>query len=402
MSAARLHSAAPTPAPTSAFPATTGAVALLVTMALLVLTQLYAAIPLIGPVGDALGGDATLALSTVFSLCYAIGFVLWGPISDHYGRKRILIVGIAALTLTTLGCVFASSLTGLAVLRAAQGLAAASFAPAALAYLSEAVAPARRPVALGAISTAFLVAGIVGQVLAATITLLVGWTWFFVVGAAALGLSLVGLVTLPKEAGRPAGPGGLGQRFAAFARVVSRPPALLLSAAHVTLLLSFVAMYTALGPHLVELGLAASQVIWLRLVGLPGMFTALLVGVIARRLGYPGAARLGYLLAAVGITGEALFASTLVGIAVTSLVFVTGVAITIPAMITLFGETAAPNRAGGMALTGLVLFIGASIGPVVASVGWSFPALMLVLATLLVSAAGFLTAFARVTSRAAA
>jgi MFS family permease len=371
-------------------------VALLVTMALLVLTQLYAAIPLIGPVGDALGGDATLALSTVFSLCYAIGFILWGPISDQYGRKRILVIGIAGLALATLGCAFASSLVGLGVLRAAQGLAAASFAPAALAYLSEAVPPARRPMALGAISTAFLVAGILGQVLASAITLRFAWPWFFAIGAAALGLGLVGLVTLPKEAANPAGPGGLGQRFAAFARVASRPPALLLSAAHVTLLLSFVAMYTGLGPHLVTLGLEASQVFWLRLVGLPGMFAALLVGVIARRLGYAGAARLGYLLAAVGVASEALFASTLVGVAVTSLVFVTGVAITIPAMITLFGQTAAPNRAGGMALTGLVLFIGASIGPLLASVGLNFPALTLLLAVLLLGAAGFLTVFARV------
>lgn len=372
------------------------------TLALFVLIQLYAATPLIGPVGDALGGDATVALSTAFSLCYAVGFPIWGPISDQYGRKRILLIGITGLIVATVGCAFASSLSELAVLRGAQGLTAASFAPAALAYLSEAVPPARRPMAIGAISTAFLVAGIVGQVLASAITLRLSWTWFFAVGAAALGLGLVGLVTLPKETALPSGPGRLGRRFAAFARVVARPPALLLCAAHVTLLLSFVAMYTALGPHLVTLGVEASHVIWLRLVGLPGMFAALLVGVVARRLGDAGAARLGYLLAALGIVGEALFASTLVGVAVTSLVFVTGVAIAVPAMITLFGETADPHRAGGMALTGLVLFVGASIGPLVASVGLSFPALMLLLAVLLLGAAGFLTAFKRDRARAAA
>ena len=52
---------------------------------------------------------------------------------------------------------------------------------------------------------------------------------------------------------------------------------MLLSAAHLTLLLSFVAMYTGLGPHLDALGLDASQVIWLRLVGLPGMFASCLL-----------------------------------------------------------------------------------------------------------------------------
>src|SRR5699024_2304434 len=48
-----------------------GGVLLLIVTALLVLTQLYAAIPLLGPVAGSLGSDVTFALSTVFSLCYA-------------------------------------------------------------------------------------------------------------------------------------------------------------------------------------------------------------------------------------------------------------------------------------------------------------------------------------------
>lgn len=387
------------PRPASAeFPASTGAVALLVALAVLVLAQLYSAIPLTGSVGDDLGGDATLALSTTFSLGYAIGFLFWGPVADQYGRRRILVIGMAFLAVTTLGTAFATSLAGLAVLRGVQGLAAASFAPAALAYLAEAVPPARRPLSIGAISTAFLVAGIVGQVVASAIALRLSWPWFFAASAVALGLGLLALVVLVREPARAASPGGLLRRFAAFAQVVAKPPVMLLCAAHVTTLMSFVAMYTGLGPHLVTLGLEASQVIGLRLVGLPGMFAALGVGVIARRVGTAGTARLGYLLAALGLAGEAVFASSLVGVAVMSVVFVTGVAIAVPAMITLFGESAAPNRAGGMALTGVVLFLGASIGPVTASLGLTFPALTLGLAVLLLGSAGFLTAFARVRS----
>src|SRR5690606_7315005 len=111
------------PRPASAeFPASTGAVALLVALAVLVLAQLYSAIPLTGSVGDDLGGDATLALSTTFSLGYAIGFLFWGPVADQYGRRRILVIGMAFLAVTTLGTAFATSLAGLAVLRGVQGL----------------------------------------------------------------------------------------------------------------------------------------------------------------------------------------------------------------------------------------------------------------------------------------
>ena len=97
-----------------------------------------------------------------------------------------------------------------------------------------------------------------------------------------------------------------------------------------------------------------------RLVGRPGMFASLFVGFLTSRLGTAGVAGLA-----------------------------------IPAMITLFGETAAPNRAGGMALNGFVLFVGASIGPLTTRLGLLFPVLVLGLAGLTLSAVLSLTAFAR-------
>ena len=61
---------------TSDHPARRSTAAALVITALFVLTQLYSAIPLIGPVSTDLGGNATFTLSTSFSLCYALGFLI--------------------------------------------------------------------------------------------------------------------------------------------------------------------------------------------------------------------------------------------------------------------------------------------------------------------------------------
>lgn len=154
-------------------------------------------------------------------------------------------------------------------------------------------------------------------------------------------------------------------------------------------------MYTGLGPHLSTLGLDASQVIWLRLVGLPGMFASLFAGVLAKRFSGAGLARTGFALAAVGLLLEAALSASLVGVALASLAFVTGVALAVPAMIGLFGETAAPNRAGGMALNGFVLFLGASLGPLTAHLHLDFPLLLTGLAALLAVAVASLTGFAR-------
>lgn len=383
-------------------PAKAGVVALLVVTALFVLMQLYAAIPLVAPVSAALGGDVAFALSTAFSVCYAVGFLVWGPVADQYGRKRVMVIGLTLLAVATIGCALATSIPVLAVLRGAQGLMASSFAPVALAYLAEATPPARRPMAIGAMSTAFLVAGIAGQVLASAIALSVGWAWVFIASGIVLGACLLGVAVLVSEPPRPSSPGGLDRRFAAVGRVVLKPTVLLLCAAHVTLLLSFVAMYTGLGPHVMTLGVEPSEVIWLRLVGLPGMFAALLVGKIAGKIGMPGVARAGFALAAASLVAEALLAGTLIGAAVASLVFVTGVAIAVPAMITLFGEEAAPNRAGGMALNGFVLFLGASLGPLTASLNLTFPILLACLAALMAFAAGCLSGFAQLHARTGA
>lgn len=98
-----------------------------------------------------------------------------------------------------------------------------------------------------------------------------------------------------------------------------------------------------------------------------------------------------------GAVPEAALATSLIGTALASLVFVTGVALAVPLMITLFGATAAPNRAGGMALSGFVLFLGASLGPLTATLRLDFPILLGGLAALMAVAVAGLTGFARLT-----
>ncbi|WP_349239085.1 MFS transporter [Petroclostridium sp. X23] len=43
--------------------------------------------------------DLTIILFFVF---YAVGTLFWGPLSDKYGRKRILMVGLVIYTAATL------------------------------------------------------------------------------------------------------------------------------------------------------------------------------------------------------------------------------------------------------------------------------------------------------------
>lgn len=380
---------------TSDHPARRSTAAALVITALFVLTQLYSAIPLIGPVSTDLGGNATFTLSTSFSLCYALGFLIWGPIADHYGRRACLLTGIALLTVATLSCAVTTSLGALAVARCIQGITAASFSPIALAYLSDSTPPAWRGTAIGAMSTAFLVAGIFGQVTAQAITERWGWHWVFGASALILFICAGAIAVLMRDRTTRTPYSSLIDQFTRVGALLTTPTILLLCSAHVTLLLVFVAMYTALGPHLVTLGYSPSDILILRLVGLPGMFAALAVGKLSQRFSTITLARAGFILGAVGLILEACMHTSTTGIGAASLVCVTGVAVAVATMITLFGQVAAPNRATGMAINGLVLFFGASIGPLLGTAGLSFSVLLLVLAALYCCATLSLTVVAK-------
>ena len=382
------------------FPAGLGTVTVLVVTALAVLSQLYAAIPLLTPVGEELGGSATFALSTSYGLCYAVGFLLWGPVADRYGRRRVMLIGLCLLAPTTLACGFTASLPALALARGAQGLTASSFPPVALAYLSEAVTPRHRATAIGAMSTAFLVAGITGQIGAQAITQRFGWPWVFLGSTCLLVICTLAVVWLAHEPHHTRATSSLSRQFLTITRLLTRSDVLCLCGAHLTLLLSFVAMYTGLGLHLTASGHDPGAVFLIRLAGLPGMFVALAAGPLGRLLGGDaGLARAGFLIAAAGLVAEALTPGVLLGLGAASLLFVAGIALAVPAMINLFGQAAAPRRGSGMAVNGFILFIGASLGPVLATAGLGFPILLLILTMLLGTAAALVTFSAYLVSR---
>ena len=378
-----------------ASPAGSSATATLVVTALLVLTQLYAAIPLLAPISADLHGNATVALSTAFSLTYAAGFLIWGPVSDHYGRRRTMALALGILTVSTGCCALAPSLPALAALRAIQGLSASGFAPVALAYLSEALAPPRRAGAIGAMSTSFLVAGIVGQVLASLVALHLGWRWFFPLCGGLLAVALAAVLAVVHDAAHASGPSGSSLRgqFASLGRLALRPAVLALSLAHVTLLMVFVAMYTGIGGHLESLGMRPSTIILIRLAALPAMFLSIGAGRFAARRSWAQIARLGFGVSTLGMLGEALLAGSLAGLVAASVVYVAGVALAAPAMISLYGQVSAPNRGSGMALNGFILFVGTSAGPLLATSSPTFRALALALTGILVLALAAVTAF---------
>lgn len=66
--------------------------------------------------------QAQLSL-TALLLAFGCAQLVWGPLSDRYGRRPVLLAGMAAFTLASAGSVFAQTIEGLLVWRALQGAA---------------------------------------------------------------------------------------------------------------------------------------------------------------------------------------------------------------------------------------------------------------------------------------
>jgi MFS transporter, YNFM family, putative membrane transport protein len=374
----------------------------LVGSALLVLAQLYLAITLAPVIREVFGGSgraAAAAVGTTYALAYGLGFLIFGPLSDRYGRKPILVPGLAVFAVVTAGLAAAASLPIVALLRTLQGLVAASFGPVALAYVGEALPPRWRSTGIGAMSTAFLSAGILGQVYAQAVIDALGWRWVFGLAAPACMIAALAMAMILNEPPRTGEPVSLSQKYRVLGGLAVRRELLLLNAAAFPVILSFVGMYAALGPLLqTQFRLDDTDVFLVRLAGLPVLLLAPVAGWIAGHYGATRVAIAGFLIAAAGLAAEGFARGVLSALVVASMIFVLGIAAIVPAIIALVGDRGGASRAGALAINGLIVFAGASCGPLIALLPIGFTGLMLLLAVLLMIGAVLVTISGRRTA----
>jgi DHA1 family bicyclomycin/chloramphenicol resistance-like MFS transporter len=143
--------------------------------------------PLIGVDLDA-GADAVKYTLTTYMLGFAVGQLFYGPLSDRFGRRPIVLMGVAFFTLTSLGCAFAPSIAGLIGLRILQGLGAASGAVLGRALLRDAYDAKEMPLVMSWIALAMNVSPAIAPSIGGFLGQQFGWraTFWFVGGFGAL------------------------------------------------------------------------------------------------------------------------------------------------------------------------------------------------------------------------
>ncbi len=105
--------------------------------------------------------------------------LLGGALGDHYGRKRMLVIGMAVFALAALLCALAPQLSLLVAGRMLQGVGAALVLPNSLAILSATFEGKKRGRAVGIWAAAGAGAGAIGPLLGGWLIDAVGWRAVF-------------------------------------------------------------------------------------------------------------------------------------------------------------------------------------------------------------------------------
>ncbi|MFI2131700.1 MFS transporter [Lysinibacillus fusiformis] len=333
---------------------------------MVVMSSLYLTIPLISLFSDYFNISLAQAgfTSSVFSLGFALGCFFYGAISEKYGRKNVIVFGLFSLSMITLLLGLVNGFSVILLLRGLQGLAAATFSPVALAYTLEIFPNDRKVGAIGFISTGFLVAGIVGQVFSGYVSEHSHWhVIFYVLASVYVITALLVVWILPKgvlqnqskNIWAPLKKIGIifTNRNLIFSYIIS-----------FVLLMSFVSMYIILGAYLTSdsFGMNSQNLIYIRAFGIVGMVMSPFAGKLAKRFNVLFVLKMALCLSIISLTVMS-FVSTIAGLTIISILFVGGIALAVPSLVTLVSQLG--WNMGGIAVSmyTVILFAGTSVAP---------------------------------------
>ncbi|MFI5619657.1 MFS transporter [Streptomyces sp. NPDC051567] len=333
-------------------------------LGMVVVGQLYVAIPLLPDIARAWGVDQDAATwaTSAYAVTYAVISLFSGGLARRFGTRNVLVAGVGALAVVTAFVPLAESFGAGLALRAGQGLFAGVYVPLVYAYLNAHIPAPKLPTALTIVSACMAGTIVVGQVESQVLAALVGWRGTFWVTvpllvAGALVLHRVLSSVDPARTADAASGKGAGRRRL-WGGLLPLYVVGLTCASTMTAVYTSVQLYGP--PELVDDGRA---MLTLRATAVPALVIGVLVAPLLGRIPARPRGAGAFTVAAAGICGTGLFGGTTTGLAASLFLFMLGLAAIGPAIVQEIGTAAGPaNGVMAAALYGFTLNIGGGLG----------------------------------------
>lgn len=118
-------------------------------------------------------------LFSAYLLTQAISTPIYGKLADVFGRKPLMLFGIATFVIGSVLCAVAWSMGALIAFRALQGLGAGAIQPAGMTIMGDIYSVAERAVAQGYVASVWAMSAVVGPTLGGLFSDHLSWRWIF-------------------------------------------------------------------------------------------------------------------------------------------------------------------------------------------------------------------------------
>lgn len=153
-------------------------------------TDLY--LPALPGMGDYFGVSASLTNLTLilFFLFFSLGLLFWGSLSDKYGRRPVLLVGLALYIAASAGCAASLAIWHLIAFRILQAVGGSAAAAVATAMVKDVYDGRKRESVLALVQSMVVISPAVAPILGAFMLPYTSWRGLFAV------LALIGVVSM--------------------------------------------------------------------------------------------------------------------------------------------------------------------------------------------------------------
>ncbi|MFB0713290.1 multidrug effflux MFS transporter [Buttiauxella noackiae] len=144
-----------------------------------------------------LHGNAELTI-TGFLIGFCVAQLIWGPLSDHFGRRLPLFIGMALFMIGSVGCALSTDITQIVFWRVFQALGACTGPMLARAMIRDLFSRTRAAQMLSTLMIIMAIAPIAGPLLGGQMIKFTSWHAIFWLLAVIGGLMFVSLFWLPE------------------------------------------------------------------------------------------------------------------------------------------------------------------------------------------------------------